>query len=295
MSPFSCDSDHLVRGVLHQGALRVAAVRTTRLTGEICRLQQTDPTATVALGRLITAAALMSSLLKDNQRLALSVEGSGPLKKLQAEADAAGHICATIKVPQCNLPPRDGHFDVAQAIGRAGFLRVIKDLGLKEPYQGMVQLISSEIGEDLAHYFAVSEQTPTSMALAVQLDHGAAIQASGGFLIQALPGCDENLLDEIEQRIHSLPPVSRLLNDGTTPTQLLTRLLEPHALDLSQPLPLNFRCQCSRQRILDMLTGLEQETLNDLAQQQEGAVITCEYCKTAYSFAREELRRLVKE
>jgi len=162
------------------GSIRASAASTTNLVAQICSLQGTDPTATVALGRMLSATCLMGSLLKGGQRLALTIEGNGPLQKLQAETDAFGAVRATIKQPVCNLPPRNDNFDVANAIGKAGFLHVIKDLGLKEPYHGTVQLVTSEIAEDIAHYFAVSEQTPTSLALGVTLDSQAGVAASGG-------------------------------------------------------------------------------------------------------------------
>ena len=181
-------SDHLVRLITRDGSLRACAADTTLLAEECRRRQQTDPTATVALGRVVTAAALCGSLLKGTQRLALIVEGNGPLHRLQAETDAHGRVRATVKVPVAGLPPREGRFDVAGAVGHAGFLQVVKDLGMKEPYRGMVQLATSEIGEDLAYYFATSEQTPSTVALGVELGREAEVAAAGGFLLQLLPG-----------------------------------------------------------------------------------------------------------
>ncbi|MDH3998034.1 MAG: Hsp33 family molecular chaperone HslO, partial [Desulfuromonadales bacterium] len=162
-------SDHLIRIISEDGAIRASIADTTLLCEETRRRQQSDPTATVAVGRLATAAALTGSLLKGQQRIALTLEGNGPLGRVQAEADALGQVRASLKVAVAGLPPRDGRFDVAGAIGRAGFLHVVKDLGLKEPYRGMVQLQSSEIAEDMAYYFTTSEQTPSSVALGVEL------------------------------------------------------------------------------------------------------------------------------
>ena len=162
-------TDHLIRVLTLDGAIRVSVAATTALVEEVRLRQQSDPTATVAIGRLATAAALMGSLLKGDQRIGLTIEGNGPLQRIQAETDAHGRVRATAKVPRAELPPLDGRFDVAGAVGHAGFLHVVKDLGLKEPYKGTVQLVSSEIAEDLAYYFTTSEQTPSSVALGVEL------------------------------------------------------------------------------------------------------------------------------
>ncbi|MDX9709201.1 MAG: Hsp33 family molecular chaperone HslO, partial [Trichloromonas sp.] len=163
-------TDHLVRILSKDGSLRAVAAATTNLTESIRRRQGTDPTATVALGRLVAGAALMGALLKGDQRLALMIEGSGPLQRLHAETDAFGHVRGSIKNPIAGLPPKADRFDVAGAVGKAGFLHVVKDLGLKEPYRGMVQLYSSEIAEDLAYYLTTSEQVPSTVGLGVALD-----------------------------------------------------------------------------------------------------------------------------
>ena len=205
-------TDQLIRITSNDGSLRATVASTSNLVNEICQRQKTDPTATVALGRLVSGAALMGSLLKDDQRVALSIEGNGPLQRLQAEADASGTVRGTIKVPCCNLPPLDDRFDVANAIGKAGFLHVVKDLGLKEPYRGMVQLTTSEVAEDLTHYFTTSEQTPTSIALGVTLDQDAHVAASGGFLIQAMPDCDESVIDTLEDNLKKIVAISSQLS-----------------------------------------------------------------------------------
>ena len=211
-------SDHLVRVLTLDGAIRVSVAVTTALVEEVRRRQQTDPTASVAVGRLATAAALMGSLLKGQQRIGLTIEGNGPLQRIQAEADANGRVRATVKVPQTGLPPRDGRFDVAGAVGRAGFLHVVKDLDLKEPYRGTVQLVSSEIAEDLAYYFTTSEQTPSSVALGVELGQQAEVVAAGGFLVQLMPNADDALADRLAERLEALPPTTTRLTLSSPPT-----------------------------------------------------------------------------
>ena len=186
-------TDHMIRILTLDGAVRVSVAATTLLVEELRRRQQTDPTATVAIGRLATAAALMGSLLKGGQRTGLTVEGNGPLQRIQAETDAHGHVRATLKVAHAGLPPRAGRYDVAGAVGQAGFLHVVKDLDLKEPYRGMVRLVSSEIAEDLAYYFTTSEQTPSSVALGVELGRQAEVVAAGGYLLQLMPDADDTV------------------------------------------------------------------------------------------------------
>ena len=198
--------DHMIRILTRDGSLRATAAVTTNLVEEIRLLQGSDPTASVALARLVTGAALMGSLLKGEQRLALQVEGNGPLHKLFAESDAEGHLRASLKNPVAGLPPRDDRFDVAGAVGRAGFLHVYKDLGLGEPYHGMVQLQSSEIGDDLAYYLTTSEQVPSSVALGVELAADGSVAAAGGFIVQALPPGDIPQIAGLEAQLRRMPP-----------------------------------------------------------------------------------------
>jgi molecular chaperone Hsp33 len=271
------------------GSIRAIAASTTNLVAQICSLQGTDPTATVALGRMVSATCLMGSLLKGAQRLALTIEANGPLQKLQAETDAYGAVRATIKQPVCNLPPKNDNFDVANAIGKAGFLHVIKDLGLKEPYHGTVQLVTSEIGEDIAHYFAVSEQIPTSLALGVTLDSQAGVAASGGLLIQALPGGKDEILKRVEGALQGLKPVSTMLRAGYTPMAILEQVLLGVPFDLQSSYELTFNCSCSRPYVVKMLSRLPPEEQSALVQCQEDTVVTCEYCKHEYRFTPTDL------
>ncbi|OQY19623.1 MAG: Hsp33 family molecular chaperone [Desulfobacteraceae bacterium 4572_35.1] len=287
--------DQLVRLMTNDGAIRASAANTTNLVGQICKLQHTDPTASVTLGRVTTAVCLMGGLLKGSQRMALSVEGNGPLQKIQAETDAYGSVRATIKEPQCGLPPKDGNYDVANAIGKAGFLHVTKDLGLKEPYRATVQLTSSEVAEDIANYYAVSEQIPTMIALGVTLKSNADVAASGGFLVQAMPGCSEETLKNIETRLGAMPAVSTQLRAGQTPMIILEQLLGEIAFTLQTDYELNFRCNCSRPYVLQMLRGLTQGELDGLAKGDEDTVVTCEYCRKQYQITAEEIDVILQE
>jgi molecular chaperone Hsp33 len=276
-------SDHLIRVMTLDGAIRVTVAATTALVEEVRRRQQTDPTASVAVGRLATAAALMGSLLKGQQRIGLTIEGNGPLQRIQAETDAHGQVRATVKQPVAGLPPRDGRFDVSGAIGRAGFLHVVKDLGLKEPYRGMVQLVSSEIAEDLAYYFTTSEQTPSSVALGVELGAQAEVVAAGGFLVQLMPDADEALADRLTERLGSLPPTTTLLRQGLSPEQIASRLLEGFPCQTLGTTPLSFVCRCSQQQTLSLLRTLGVDELDPLIEAAHGAEVTCDYCKQVHT------------
>ena len=276
-------SDHLIRAMTLDGAIRVTVAATTALVEEVRRRQQTDPTASVAVGRLATGAALMGSLLKGQQRIGLTIEGNGPLRRIQAEADAHGQVRATVKVPVAGLPPRDGRFDVSGAIGRAGFLHVVKDLGLKEPYRGMVQLVSGEIAEDLAYYFTTSEQTPSSVALGVELGPQAEVVAAGGFLVQLMPDADEALADRLAERLGSLPPTTTLLRQGLSPEQIVARLLEDFPYQTLGTTPLSFACTCSQQQTLSLLRTLGVDELDPLIESANGAEVTCDYCKQVHT------------
>ncbi len=284
--------DHLIRVVTEDGQLRAAAADTTQLVREICHRQQADLTARVALGRLLTGAALMGCLLKGNQRLALMIEGNGPLGRLMVETDAAGSIRGKVQNSQTGLPPSGDRFDVAGAVRRAGFLHVIKDLGLKEPYRSMVQLQTSEIGEDLAWYLTHSEQVPSCVAVGVELDSQGEIAAAGGFLVQALPPGDQVQLAQLEESLGRLPPTTSQLRRGLGPAQILENVLSNQSFSRQQRTALTFNCPCNRRQIGDMLAGLGNVELTAMIEEQDGAEVACDYCRETYRFSRTELDAL---
>jgi molecular chaperone Hsp33 len=287
-------TDHLVRVATADGTLRATVAVTTTLVESIRQRQGTDATATVALGRLVTGAALMSSLLKGDQRLALMVEANGPLQKLHAETDAAGHVRGSVKVPISGVPVREDGFDVPAAVGKAGFLHVIKDLGLKEPYRGMVMLYTSEIAEDLAYYLTTSEQVPSTVALGVFLEKDGRASTAGGLLVQAMPEGRESLVALLEKRLIDLPPITTLLREGLEPRQILEQLFLDIPLGRMEQTDLTFRCTCSREQISLMLQSLGNRELREIIAQDDETVVTCEFCKERYAFDRTELTALLK-
>lgn len=285
--------DHLIRVVSPDGLFRGAAAVTTNLVRTICEKQQTDYTATVALGRLLTGGALLGCLLKGQQRLALSVEGNGPLKKLSVEADAQGNIRGMIRNPIADLPPLNDRFDVAGAVGKAGFLHVWKDLGLKNPYQSMVQLQTSEIAEDLAWYLTNSEQVPSSIGLGVELNRQGGVSVAGGFLVQSLPPGDAQQIEALSDRIRGLPPTTTLLKQGLNPREILVKIFADSDFHVEHETPLQFFCPCNREQIEQMLIGLGVDELVALQQQDGPAEVVCEYCRTVYRFDTEQLDALI--
>jgi molecular chaperone Hsp33 len=288
-------SDYLVRVIAKSGSVRGLACVTTDLVNEITKRHGTLPTATAALGRALTAGTLMGALLKTGQRVALRYEGNGPLQKIIVEADSNGSVRGYVGNRQVHLLRQDGKLDVAQGLGRAGFLTVAKDLGLKEPYRGTVQLLSSEIAQDLALYLVESEQIPSAVGLAEFMELDGTVAASGGFLIQAVPPVDPSVVDELMTRIENLPPLSELLHKGKTPEEILELLFEGIPYETLEKRALAFACSCSRERIEGVLLSMGRNELVSMREEQHGADVTCEFCGKKYTFTEDDLSHLIEE
>jgi molecular chaperone Hsp33 len=287
--------DYLVRIITKSENVRALACVTTGLVNEAVRRHGTYPTASAALGRALSGAALMGALLKIGQRVALKFEGNGPLRKIIVEADSNGAVRGYVRVPEVYMVTGAGKLDVGGALGRAGFLTVTKDLGLKEPYKGMVQLYTGEIAEDIAYYLTESEQIPSAVGLGVFVETDNRVSASGGFLIQSLPPADDEVIDKLMGRIDKMPPVSRLLLDGKTPEQLLETLFEGIPFMTLEKRELAFRCTCSREKIERVLISMGSRELADIIRRDGGTEVTCEFCREVYPFNRAELELLAKE
>ncbi|MBI1921173.1 MAG: Hsp33 family molecular chaperone HslO [Geobacter sp.] len=287
--------DYLVRVMTKEGNIRALACVTTGLANDLCRRHGTSPTASAALGRALTGGALLGALLKTGQRVALKFEGNGPLRKILVEADANGAVRGCVGVPEADVPPRDGKLDVAGVLGRAGFLTVTKDLGLKEPYRGLVQLYTSEIAEDLAYYLTESEQTPSAVGLGVYVEPDGTVSAAGGFLIQSLPPADDLLIDQLMEKIGRLTSVTDLLREGKTPEDLLAQLFAGISYTTLEKRALAFQCSCSREKIERVLISLGKEELEGLMAKKEPVEITCEFCREVYRVELHELAGLLRE
>ena len=288
-------SDYLVRIITKSGTMRAFACVTTELVREAALRHGTRPTASAALGRALTGGALFGALLKTGQRVALRFEGNGPLKKIVVEAESNGAVSGYVGNPEADPPDREGKLDVSGALGRAGFLTVTKDLGMKEPYRGMVQLYSSEIAEDLAFYLTSSEQIPSAVGLGVLVAPDETVAVAGGFLVQALPPRDEEAIDQIMERIQQFPRLSELLLAGTSPEQLLEQLFAGIPYDTLEKRALAFHCSCSKEKVERALFAMGREELVRLLEEEGEASATCEFCRETYLFSKEELQGVLEQ
>ncbi|AHV95004.1 Hsp33 family molecular chaperone HslO [Paenibacillus sabinae] len=286
--------DRLVRGTALDGRVRAFAVRTTELTTELQRRHDTYPTATAALGRTVTAAAMMGAMLKGREMINIQVKGNGPIGQIVAEANAQGEVRGYVQNPHVHLPSNSlGKLDVAGAVGTEGFIHVIKDLGLKEPYRGSVPIVSGELGEDFTYYFAVSEQTNSAVGLGVLVDTDNSVKVAGGFIIQLLPGLSDEEITEIEKNLNSTPSVTALLDQGMEPEEMLRQILpDTEVLD---EMAITFKCHCSRERVEQTLVSLGRHELEQIIEEDGKAEVVCHFCNEAYSFDKNELLEILNQ
>lgn len=288
-------NDYLVRIFTKEGNIRGLACVTTNLVEEARLRHGTFPTASAALGRALTGGALLGALLKTGQRVALTFEGDGPLKRIVVEAESNGAVRGYVEVPDIYLVKEDGKLDVASALGRTGSLTVTKDLGLKEPYKRTVRLCSGEIAEDLAFYLTESEQTSSAVGLGVYVEPDNHVSAAGGFLIQTLLPKDEEMVGTLIERLNQLPPITQLLREGNNPEQIFERLFVGIPYDTLEKRALAFHCSCTRETIERVLISLGGEELSRMIKEQDRTDVRCEFCGQRYPFSREELARLMEE
>jgi molecular chaperone Hsp33 len=248
-----------------------------------------------ALGRTITAGAMMGAMLKGEEKLTIQVKGDGPIGQIVVDANAKGEVRGYMEEPDVNLPPNAaGKLDVAGAVGTDGFLYIIKDLGLKEPYRGSVPIISGELAEDFTYYFAKSEQTPSAVSLGVLFEKGDyTIKASGGFIIQLMPGLSDEEIDSIEARLSMLPPMTTMLEDGLELDEILANVLG--MVQVLETMDLQFKCKCSRERVVQTLLSLGTEELEALIEEDKKAEVHCQFCNDTYHFNELELRELANQ
>lgn len=288
--------DYVIRGMAADGQIRAFAATTRQMTEEARRRHNTSPVATAALGRLMCAAAMLGDQCKsDTDRLTLKIKGDGPIGALYAVANARGEVKGFAQNPQIMIHARpDGKLDVGGAVGK-GELTLIRDLGLKEPYVGTCKLVNGEIAEDLTYYFALSEQTPTSVSLGVLMNRDNTVAQAGGFMLQLMPGATDELAARLEEKILNAPPVTNWLDKGMTPEDILGELLDGLGYIQTEKKDVCFRCDCSREKMESVLVGLGRLELLDLILSQETVQVHCDYCNTTYSFSRPELKALFKK
>jgi molecular chaperone Hsp33 len=284
--------DELVRGTAWNSGIRVFAARTTRLVSELQRRHDTFPTATAALGRAATAGAMMGIMLKDEGRLTIQVKGDGPLGQIVIDANARGEVRGYVDHPHVHLPSNSrGKLDVAGAVGTSGFVNIIKDMGLREPYRGSVPIVSGELAEDITYYFAESEQIPSVVGLGVLVDTDNSVIHAGGLIVQVMPGLPESQLERLERAVASLPHVTALLDEGKTPEGILKVLLGDD-LTIHQTIEPVFRCQCTRDRVERTLLTIGPEELRSLIEEDGKADLLCHFCNETYTFTTEDLEEL---
>lgn len=287
----------LVRAMTKDGYVKAVAVTTADIAERARQIHKTLPTATAALGRLLSAASMMGNMQKvENGSITLQVKGGGPLGTVLAVSDAEGNVRGYVQNPQISLMEKyRGKLDVGGAVGTNGMLTVIRDLQMKEPYVGSVGLVSGEIAEDITEYFVQSEQTPTACALGVLVDKDQSVRASGGYLIQLLPGAPEETIEKIEQGIEKAGAVTAILDRGLTARQLLETVMEGLDLEVLETSPVSYRCYCDRDRVTATLISLGRKELTEIVQEGETVHIECQFCDTIYDFTPGEIREILEK
>ncbi|MHB9095107.1 MAG: Hsp33 family molecular chaperone HslO [Eubacteriales bacterium] len=285
--------DYLVIGMDKHEHFRAYAAITSKLVQEARTRHNTSPTATAALGRALTAGVLMSANLKGEDLLTLRIIGDGPLGAIVVTTDAEGNVRGYVQNPGADIPSKNGKLDVSGGVGRQGQLSVTKNMGLKEPYTGSIDLVSGEIGEDIAYYYAKSEQIPSVVALGVLVDTDISVKSAGGYLIQAFPGAEEQELVDLEERACSLPNISSLYSEGAAPEQVLQKLLGPDFVELHRK-KVGFHCRCSKDKLEQILISLGEIEIRDIIESQERAEIECHFCADKYCFEGSELQSILQ-
>lgn len=289
-------SDYIIRATAAQNQLRAFAATTRELVEQARTVHHTTSVATAALGRLLTAGSMMGSMLKGGKDvLTLQIKADGPLKGLLVTADAKANVKGYVQNPDVELPLKaQGKLDVGKAVG-SGILRVIKDLGLKEPYVGQTELVSGEIAEDLTYYFTISEQVPSAVALGVLIDTDYTVKQAGGFIIQIMPGCEEEVIKSLETRISGMKSITSLLDAALSPEMILEQLLGDFGLEVLAKTPTRFHCNCSKERIEKAIISIGRKDLEEIIADNEPVAVNCHFCNTNYQIEVADLQRLLQQ
>ena len=288
-------ADRIVRAISTDGMVQAAAICSRDLTERARQIHKTLPVATAALGRALAAASMMGNALKsDGASLTLQFKGGGPLGTVLAVSDNEGCVRGYVTNPHTDLPLRpDGKLDVGGAVGHEGTLTVIKDLHMKEPYVGTIDLLGGEIAEDVAGYFVESEQIPTACALGVLVDRDQSVKSAGGYLIQLMPGAGEDTIAKVEGGVMAAGPVSAILEQNDDPEALLRTVMSDFDLKILETCPVSYKCYCSRQRVERALISLGKSELEQILAEQGGCQLTCQFCDAVYDFSADDLRALI--
>lgn len=272
-----------------------AFAATTKNLVEAARVHHnTSPVATAALGRTLTAGAIMGSMMKnDTDMLTLQIRGDGPIEGITVTADSHANVKGYVGNPDVMLPPKNGKLDVGGAVG-IGLLQVIKDMGLKEPYVGQTILVSSEIAEDLTYYFASSEQIPSSVGLGVLMNKDNTVRCAGGFIIQLMPFATEETISQLEENLKDVTSVTDFLDKGYTPEQMLEKLIGHLDLEITDTIPTQFYCNCSKERVEQAVASIGKKDIQEMIDEGKDIEVKCHFCNTAYNYTVEDLKNILK-
>lgn len=289
-------NDYIVRATAADHSIRAFAVTSKSIVEEARKDHYTSPVITAALGRLLSGVAMMGTMMKgEKDLLTIQIQCQGPAQGFTVTADANGHVKGFPRVPDVELPPNAlGKLDVGGALG-LGVMSVIKDMGLKEPYVGQIALQTGEIAEDLTYYFATSEQIPSAVGLGVLVDVDGSVKQAGGFIIQLMPFTPEEVVDALEKKISEIASVTEMLEDGKTPEQILEIILGDFGLEITDTLPAEFKCDCSKERVSRALATLSKKDLDDIINDGEAIEVKCQFCNQAYHFDVDELKEMRKK
>ena len=288
--------DYLVRGMSMDGFVKVVAIRSTEMVRRGAQIQNTTPNATAAFGRALTAASMMGNMQKvENGSMTMQIRGGGPIGGITVVSDAIGNVRGYVLEPHVPLVEKyPGKLDVGATVGVDGTLTVIRDLQMKEPYVGSVELVSGEIGDDVTAYFAQSEQTPTACALGVLVDVDCSVKVAGGYLIQLLPGAPDEVIDAVERGIQNAGAVTKMLEAGMTPEDILGQVCGELGVVFMETTEVSYKCYCSRQRVESALISLGHKELSEIAAEGKTFPVECQFCDTIYQFTPEDIRDLIK-
>ncbi|WP_436866477.1 redox-regulated molecular chaperone HslO [Bacillus fungorum] len=287
--------DYLVKALAFDGEVRAYSVRTTNTVSEAQRRHDTWRTASAALGRSLTAGTMMGAMLKGEQKLTIKIEGNGPIGPILVDAHANGDVRGYVTNPHVDFEGTEqGKLRVYQAVGTEGFVTVIKDIGMREPFIGQSPIVSGELGEDFTYYFAVSEQTPSSVGVGVLVNGDDSILAAGGFILQIMPGAQEETISFIEERLQKIPPVSTLIEQGLSPEELLYAVLGEDKVKVLETMDIQFNCTCSRERIESVLISLGKTELEQVREEEEETEVHCHFCNERYKFSKEDITNLIE-
>ena len=287
--------DYLVRGMSMDGFVKVAAIRSTQLVQRGARIQKTTPNATAAFGRALTAASLMGNMQKvENGSMTLQIRGGGPIGTITVVSDALGNVRGCVTEPNVPLVEKyPGKLDVGATVGTDGTLTVIRDLQMKEPYIGSVQLVSGEIGDDVTAYFVQSEQIPTACALGVLVDRDRSVKVAGGYLLQLLPGAPDDIIDRLEAGIRKAGAVTPMLEAGLTPEDILGQVCGDLGVVFMETTEVEYRCYCSRDRVEQALISLGRKELSEIRDEGKNFPVECQFCDHVYEFTPEDIQNLL--